>query len=358
MYQQGIFMRLFTRAIFGVLVFLSGAAIADPITIRIGSPSLGGNFTPSGGISLATFIDARNLLQEEFAKDGIAVEWTFFNGAGRAINEAFANNQLDFAYLGDLAAIIGRANGLDTKFLVPTRGNNSYLAVGTDSKVGKLEDLKGKGIAVFMGTAFQLSLNRTLAYAGISVRDLRIINLDWNAASAALATRQIDAAWGGVDLLSLQEKGLAKIIFSARDLGRENTFTSGFVGRGAFISANPDVAQRLVNVLVHTQYRLSQPAHQEEFFTVTSERSGIPLALAHAEFDGDGMAFRGSPRIDDFVLANLRRSVDQAKELGLIRNAYDVRNWVEPRFVEQAIVDLKIEEAWPPYDQLGRPAGK
>lgn len=36
----------------------------------------------------------------------------FFKGAGPVVNEALANGQVDFAYLGDLAAIIGKANGL------------------------------------------------------------------------------------------------------------------------------------------------------------------------------------------------------------------------------------------------------
>jgi hypothetical protein len=32
-----------------------------------------------------------------------------FKGAGPAVNEGFANDQLDFAYQGDLPSLIGRA---------------------------------------------------------------------------------------------------------------------------------------------------------------------------------------------------------------------------------------------------------
>jgi sulfonate transport system substrate-binding protein len=49
-------------------------------------------------------INSRQLLEKEFANDGIQVKWTFFKGAGPVINEALANGQVDFAYLGDLAA--------------------------------------------------------------------------------------------------------------------------------------------------------------------------------------------------------------------------------------------------------------
>jgi sulfonate transport system substrate-binding protein len=39
------------------------------------------------------------------------------------VNEALANRQLDFVYLGDLAAIIGKANGLPTRLLLGSRGS-------------------------------------------------------------------------------------------------------------------------------------------------------------------------------------------------------------------------------------------
>jgi hypothetical protein len=75
-------------------------------------------------------INSRQLLEKEFANDGIQVKWTFFKGAGPVINEALANGQVDFAYLGDLAGIIGKSSGLDTRVLAATgRGVKHYLGV-------------------------------------------------------------------------------------------------------------------------------------------------------------------------------------------------------------------------------------
>lgn len=348
-------MRLLIRALLLAVGLSAGTAAADPPTIRIGTPDQSVGPTPSGGIGLTTLLDARNLLQEEFAKDGIKVEWTFFKGAGPAVNEALANKQLDFVYLGDLAGIIGRANGLPTRFLVPVRGNNSFLAATAESGIEKLTDLKGKRLTVFKGTAYQLSLDRALARAGLTERDLQVVNLDWNAAIAALAAKQIDAAWAGVSLLTLKEKGLAKLVTGTRDIGRDSTFLSGFIGTEAFIAANPEVTQRFVTVLVRAQHWLSQPQNLPEFYALASQRSGIPIALGQADYDGDDPVFRFSPRIDDFVLANFQTSIDQAKELGLIRKPFDVRAWVEPRFAEKAIADLKLDGVWPLYDKAGQP---
>ena len=49
-------------------------------------------------------------LEEEFKKDGVKVQWTFFKGAGPAVNEALVNKQLDFAWQGDLPSIVHRAS--------------------------------------------------------------------------------------------------------------------------------------------------------------------------------------------------------------------------------------------------------
>ncbi|MBD4988119.1 ABC transporter substrate-binding protein, partial [Xanthomonas citri pv. citri] len=74
-------------------------------------------------------------------------------GAGPAVNEAFANNQLDFALQGDLPQIIGRANGLKTKILLASGAHAPiYLAVPKDSPIRKVADLKGRKVSIFRGT--------------------------------------------------------------------------------------------------------------------------------------------------------------------------------------------------------------
>ncbi|HEX2797623.1 MAG TPA: ABC transporter substrate-binding protein, partial [Immundisolibacter sp.] len=173
--------------------------------IRIAVPDLGAGPRPSGG-GLVDVLREQRLFEQAFADDGIRVEWTFFKGAGPAVNEALASGQVDFAYLGDLAAIIGKAGGLDTRLLCATaRGIKSYLGVVPGSGIKTLQDLKGRRVAVFRGTANQLSFDAALASQGLSERDIKVINLDFNASTAALAARQVDAVWGLSSLVALRE---------------------------------------------------------------------------------------------------------------------------------------------------------
>ncbi|MCB2441657.1 hypothetical protein KQ719_15210, partial [Listeria monocytogenes] len=75
----------------------------------------------------------------------IAVKWSFFKGAGPVVPAAFANGQVAFASLGDLAALIGKSGGLDSRLLAATaRGGNHYLGVQPGSGLKTREDRKGK----------------------------------------------------------------------------------------------------------------------------------------------------------------------------------------------------------------------
>ena len=347
-------MTMFFKPLLGIVLagLLGQAQAADPVTIRIGTPDQGAGSAPfiAGPVGLAHI---QKQLENEFAADGVKVEWHFFKGAGPAVNEALANQQLDFAWLGDLAAIIGRSSGLQTRLLLGARGNNMYLATRAGSDIHSLADLKGKRVAVYRGTADQLSFARALAAQGLKEHDLQIISLDWSAARAALASGQIDATWSGMGILALGQQGV-QFPLSTKQLPRLATTQAGLVATQAFIDQHPDLTQRLVTVLVKNAAWLTDTRNQPAYNQQMAEQSAIPATLFEQEAKGDNLAFRESPRIDPFLRASLQDSVEQAKALGLVRRPFDTADWVEPRFVDAAIEQLKIGSLWPTFDANGK----
>jgi sulfonate transport system substrate-binding protein len=210
------FSLLFRSLLFLSLLTTAGAraAAADaPKVIRVAMPGVGiGNRPIVGGSSFGV-LHARGLLEQEFGKDGIKVEFSLFKGAGPAVNEAVANGLADIWLHGDLPSIIGRAGGLRTKILLADaiRGT-SYVAVPADSPITTLDQLRGKRVALFRGTNNQLAANRLLAGHGLRERDLRVITMDTAAGKAALITEDVDAMIGGSDLITLRNQGVARII--------------------------------------------------------------------------------------------------------------------------------------------------
>ncbi|WP_232046648.1 MULTISPECIES: ABC transporter substrate-binding protein [Dickeya] len=342
---------MLTLALFGGP---AAQAQADkPTEIRIGLPDQSAGSKPfiGGPLGLAYI---RHTLEPLFEAQGVTVRWQFFKGAGPAVNEALANRQLDIAYLGDLAAIIGRAGGLPTRVLLGSRGSSSYLAVTPESGIARIDDLRGKRVAVYKGTADQLAFERVLKSAGINVRDIQVVNLDWTAGKAALAARRIDAVWGGVSLLALRAQGI-RIITSSRDLGWANTTQAVVLATQDFIDRYPQITQQLVSALVSEASWASDPAHLPEYIQLMAGQSQIPAALFEEQFRPDSLSIQTSPRIDAFLRTSLQDSLQRAHEAGLIRSDFSVDDWQDSRFVEQALTTLAPPAHWPLYDASGHP---
>ncbi|OUY06155.1 ABC transporter substrate-binding protein [Acinetobacter populi] len=316
--------------------------------IRIAVPDLSSSDRHSSGTALIDNIYLNKLLEKEFDKDQIKIEWQFFKGAGPAINEALANQQLDFAFLGDLAAIIGKANQIDTRLLVATvRQSNGYLAVQPNQGYDNLEKLKGKRIAVWQGTASQLSFNRFIAQYGLSEKDFRIVNLDPPAMNAALVAKQIDAGWGSLGLLALQQKGIVEIPLSSKQgNGQAGTTEAGLVGRSAFIQQSPELTQRLVNTVLKSAHWVAQPENREAAIELVANNANYPVALYALGFKDQDFKVVHSPLLDQAYIDHYRQGVDSALKAQLIRQTFDVDQWVDHQFVDQGIKQLGYENVW------------
>ncbi|UMO88974.1 ABC transporter substrate-binding protein [Pectobacterium sp. PL64] len=324
-----------------------------PTEIRIGLPDQSAGSKPfiRGPLGLAHI---RQQLEKEFEPQGIKIHWSFFKGAGPAVNEALANKQLDVVYLGDLAAIIGRSGSLPTRVLVGSRGSNSYLAATPESGIQRIEDLRGKRIAVYKGTADQLSFERAIKSVGLNERDVRVINLDWTAGKAALAARRVDAVWGGVSLLALRKQGI-NIVTTSRALGWSNTTQAAVLATQDFIDRYPGTTQQLVNVLVDNAQWIGDAQHLPEYTALMSEQSQIPQAIFQEELKAEDLPFQSSPRLDPFLLSSLQDSIERAKAAGLIRNTFSASDWFAGQFVDRALKAKGLESNWAVYDASGNP---
>lgn len=337
--------------------FLSPGAHAQvhPTTIRIGSPELGTGEKPFPGANPLAVVKARRWLEEEFAKDGVKIEWTFFRAAGPAINEALSGKQLDVVFLGDLASVIGKARGLPTRLIAITgRGSNSYLAVAPGSAIKAFADLKGRKVAVLKGTAYQRPFDALLADAGLTEKDVKLLNMDWPTAKAAVVNGDVDATFGGADLNLLKDKGVTLPV-STKGRGPAYGIHAGLLATEEFISKYPQDTTRLVKQLVRASQWASDEANRGALIALWGEQSGQGTAVFQAEFDGESLKSRHSPWVDEGALSAYKVVVAEALKLGLIKQNVDVDAWGAPQFVEAAVRELKQEKTWPQLDRHGKP---
>lgn len=334
--------------VWALLAFGQTAFAQSPTVIRIASPDLTAGSKHSGS-GVVDILYTKHWIENEFAKEHIKVQWYFFKGAGPAINEALANNQLDFAFLGDLPPIIGKAGGLDTQLLVPTaRGITNYLAVRSDLNIRQFSEIKGKRIGILRGTADELSLVAALNSQGLTTKDVRLVNLDFNAVNAALAAKKIDASWGPSRFFSLRDKGIVKLPVSSRQLNGAGSSQGVFLGRQAFIRQYPKETQRVVTQVVKGLQWLSEDRNKVPQIAIFFTQSGYPASVYAQELQGVNLKFLYSPLFDPYYLNQLNQKISLAKTQGLIRQPIDSKSWVNPQFVQQALINLKLQQNWTP----------
>ncbi|CAN7596213.1 ABC transporter substrate-binding protein [Pseudomonas sp. V98_8] len=351
--------RLFKKgSIAAALAAVLAVSGAEADVLRIGVATAGGGDPVTFSGSPLGIVRNQQLLEKAFAGTGTEVQWFFFKGAGPAVNEAFSNQQLDFAYQGDLPAVVGRSNGLDTKLLAALGVRaNLYLAVPKGSPLKTIEDLKGKKVAIFRGTNGHLVMINLLAEHGLTERDIKAINLDTGSSQAALISNGVDAAFGGRELFKLRDKGLIDIIYDNPQQDVRYTRQTALVVRGEYEKEHPDKVQKVVDTLVDAAKWTSDESHRDDVFAEWA-KSNDPADSLRADFTGVPLRDRASPLVDNFLISRYQAVADQAKEEKLIRRPVSIDGWFESSYLQKALKAKGLENYWTPYGPDGKqPAG-
>src|SRR3954471_1654862 len=91
-------------------------------------------------------------LEQELARDGIAVRWVLSQGSNKA-NELLASGSVDLASTAGAAALLARTNGVPLKVVyVYSKAEWTALVVAAGSPITQVADLRGKKIAAMRGT--------------------------------------------------------------------------------------------------------------------------------------------------------------------------------------------------------------
>ena len=153
----------------GLLALPLSAKAADPLKeIRIDWAT----YNP-----LSLVIRDQKLLEKEFEKDKINIRWVFSAGSNKAL-EFLNAGSLDIGSTAGAAALVARINDNPVKTVgIFSRPEWTALVTGKDSKITKIEDLKGQKIAVTRGTDPHIFLVRALDKAGLTEKDVKLVLL-------------------------------------------------------------------------------------------------------------------------------------------------------------------------------------
>jgi sulfonate transport system substrate-binding protein len=251
--------------------------------------------------------------------------------------------------------LIGRASGLKTTVVLGSGSHSpTYVAVPAASDIRAIKELKGRKVALFRGTNIHLTAVKVLAASGLSEHDLQVINMDGATTSAALVANQVDAAFGTYELLNLARQGLASVIYSTKGDNPAFERHGTILARDAFVAESPEIVQRVVSALVRAAYWASQERNRDAVFEIWS-KCGIPATIFGDDFAGQALAYRNSPLLDPFLIAQYKRQAEDARTYGLLRRPVDVAGWFDPRFLDVALQQAGLRDVWTTYGADGKP---
>jgi sulfonate transport system substrate-binding protein len=187
----------------------------------------------------------KGLLEKEFAKDGIGVRWVQTLGSNKAL-EFLNAGSIDFGSTAGSAALLGKINGNPIKSIyVYSRPEWTALVTRKDTQIAKIEDLKGKRVAVTRGTDPHIFLVRALQSVGLSEKDIVPVLLQHPDGKIALVRGDVDA-WAGLDPMMAQ----AQVEDGARLFYRNKAAnTYGILNASEeFLSKYPDLTKRVLGV--------------------------------------------------------------------------------------------------------------
>lgn len=230
-------MKSFVRlalSVFAGLVAVGTARAADVSEIRV-------DWATYNPVSL--ILKDEGILEKEFEKDGIKITWVQSAGSNKAL-EFLNAGSLDFGSTAGAAALIGRVNGNPIKSVyVYSRPEWTALVTRKDTGIAKVQDLKGKSIAVTRGTDPHIFLVRALADAGLTEKDVSLVLLQHADGRLALKRGDVDA-WAGLDpIMASAEIEDDDVLFYRKP---ENNSWGVLNVREEFATAHPDLVKRVL----------------------------------------------------------------------------------------------------------------
>jgi len=226
----------------------SGAALAP---FAFGRPARAADKPSEIRIDWATYnpvsmvLKEKGLLEKEFAKDGIGARWVQTLGSNKAL-EFLNAGSIDFGSTAGSAALVSKINGNPIKSIyVYSRPEWTALVTRKDTSINKIEDLKGKRVAVTRGTDPHIFLVRALLSVGLSEKDISEVLLQHPDGKVALIRGDVDA-WAGLDpmMAQAQSEDGARLFYRNKEANTYGILNS----REEFLTSYPELTRRVLAV--------------------------------------------------------------------------------------------------------------
>ena len=236
-----------------------GKTQEGPVSIRVG-------YTPDpGGAPLLAIAEDQGF----FERNGVKPTLTPF-ATGPIQVQAMGTNDLDVGWIGPGAMWLP-ADGKAKVISMNLVDLSDVILANPKSGIKTVADLKGKEIGVPEGTSGDMLLMQALSTAGMTVDDIKKVQMDPATLVSAFSSGNIDAVaiWRAAVSSVFTTMPNVTVVASDEDYYPDYVPVGGYVVSDKFLKASPDGVKRFVRALQEANdYRYSHP---DETLAITSK---------------------------------------------------------------------------------------
>ncbi|MET1059629.1 MAG: ABC transporter substrate-binding protein [Nocardioides sp.] len=275
---------------------------------------------------------SKALLQASGQLDGIDydIDWREFT-SGPPLLEALNSGSIHVGGVGNTPPLFAAAAKGEFKVVQAATygGTGDAIVVPKDSRVKDVKDLKGKKVAVAVGSSANFNLLAQLNEAGLSYGDVEVQELQPADALAAFSSGHVDA-WAIWEPFTSQ----AELDSGAKVIADGHTLANGFVFQVASNAALDEkaTATALEDYLARiAKAQVWSKTHQEEWAKVWAEETGLSEEITLAAVKKREIEL---VPVDDAVVDSEQKMADTFTENDLLPGEIDVASFFTDTYNE------------------------
>jgi sulfonate transport system substrate-binding protein len=272
---------------------------------------------------------AKGFYAQAFAQLGAQAEFDLFLSGPLAV-EAAAGDHVDLFNVGNMPPVIARANGIDVKIIAKSAFNpaTNAVLVSPNSSIQSIEELKGKKVAVQVGSSVHYFLSQILAEKGMALSDVQLVNLPGPDQGPALESGAVDAI-----VLWMPYRTQLEMAGKARVLA-DSAHVSGGIGvymvRDEFGKKSPQLVEAFLKATKQANDYLKK--HPKEALQLLATGSQFSPAVLKESLKGFDWSMAITP-LDIKAMNDIKAFLKAAK---VIRKDFVIQELFDESYFQQA----------------------
>jgi len=271
---------------------------------------------------------AKGFYETAFAKEGAKVEYDQFLSGPLAV-EAAAGDHVDLLNVGNIPPVIARTNDIDVKIIAKSAFNpaTNAVLVSPNSSIHSIGDLKGKKVAVQVGSSVHYFLSQVLAEKGLTLADVQLVNLPGPDQGPALESGNVDAI-----VLWMPYRTQLEMAGKARVLVDSAHFSGGigvYMVRSEFGKQNPKLVQCFLKATKQANNYLKK--HPQEALKLLASNSQFPPDVLKQSLEGFDWSMGITPKDID-AMDGIKQFLKDTK---VIRKDFVIQELFDTTYYQQ-----------------------